>query len=135
MRIKDWSSDVCSSDLEAEDRLAERRAELAAADHQLERPLALADGSHAVVDAAGAEAHLADLEAAALAQQRVRFGHPHVGEPDVHVAVRGVVVAEDGHRSEDLDVRLVDREQARRLLLVRRRIWVLAAPADRLEER
>src|SRR3546814_17545635 len=91
VELEGWARHRLHVLAEAEDRLAERLAELAAADHQLERPLALADGSHAVVDAAGAEAHLADLEAAALAQQHVRFGHPPVGEPDVHVDRKSAV--------------------------------------------
>ena len=65
-----------------------------ALDHQLERLLGRADRAHAVVDAARAEAQLADLEAAALAEEDVLLRHPHVGEPEVHVAVRRVVVAE-----------------------------------------
>ena len=46
----------------------------------------------------GPEAHLADLEAAAFAQQHVLLGHAHVVEDDVHVAVRRVVFAEHVHR-------------------------------------
>ena len=45
-------------------------------DHQLEGPLGRADRAHAVVDAARAEAHLGDLEAAALAEQHVRRSAP-----------------------------------------------------------
>ncbi len=52
----------------------------AALDHQVQRPLGLADGAHAVVDAARAQAHLGDLEAAALAEQDVLLGHPHIVE-------------------------------------------------------
>jgi hypothetical protein len=48
--------------------------------HQVQRLLGLADRAHAVVDAARAEAHLRDLEAAAFAQQHVRLGHAHVVE-------------------------------------------------------
>ena len=39
--------------------------------HLLQRLLGLADGAHAVMDAAGAETALRDLEAAALAEQDV----------------------------------------------------------------
>jgi hypothetical protein len=42
--------------------------------HQLERALGRADRAHAVVDAAGAEAALGDLEAAAFAEQDVAAG-------------------------------------------------------------
>jgi hypothetical protein len=51
---------------------ASRRS--AALAHQLERPLGLADGAHAVVDAARAEPALRDLEAPALAEQRLEAG-------------------------------------------------------------
>ena len=50
--------------------------------------------AHAVVDAAGAEASLRDLEAASLAEQHVRRRHAHVLEEHLAVAVRRVVVAE-----------------------------------------
>ena len=79
-----------------------RRDEAAAA-HQLQRLLGLADRAHAVVDAPGAEAALRHLEAAALAQHQVVGRHAHAGEADVHVPVRRVVVAEDLHRAQDLD--------------------------------
>lgn len=90
---------------------AERVAELAAAHHHLERLLAGADAAHAVVDAPGAETHLADLEAAALAEQHVVDGYAHVGEPQVHVSVRRVVVTEHVHRAEDLDAGRVHRHE------------------------
>ena len=107
---------------EAGQRLAERLAVEAAADHQLERPLGRADRAHAVVDAARAEADLGDLEAAALAEQHVLLRHAHVGEAQVHVAVRRVVVAEHVHRAEDLDAGRVHRHEDLRLALVRRAV-------------
>ena len=69
-----------------------------------------------MVDAAGAEAQLRDLEAASLAEEDVLLRHAHVREPDVHVAVRRVVVAEHVHRAEDLDARRVHRDEDLRLL-------------------
>jgi len=42
------------------------------------------------------------LEAAAAAEDHVVLGHAHVVEADVHVAVRGVVVAVDLHAAQDL---------------------------------
>ena len=92
----------------------------AALDHQLERPLGRADRAHAVVDAARAEAQLRDLEAAPLAEEDVVLRHAHVGEAEVHVAVRRVVVAEHVHRAEDLDAGRVHRHEDLRLLEVRR---------------
>jgi hypothetical protein len=56
--------------------------------------------SDAVVDPAGAQAALGDLEAAAFAQQQVRGGYPHVLELDLEMAVRRVVVAEHGKRPD-----------------------------------
>ena len=60
---------------------------------QLERPLGHADGAHAVVDAAGAEAGLGDGEAAALLAEEVVGRHPDVLVDDLGVAA-AVVVAE-----------------------------------------
>ena len=57
----------------------------------LERALGGADGAHAVMDAARAEAALRDLEAAALAQHHVLDRHAHVLEQHFAVAVRRVV--------------------------------------------
>ena len=47
-------------------------------------------------------------------------GHADVVEAQVHVAVRGVVLAEHVHRPEDLDARRVHRHEDLRLALVRR---------------
>lgn len=68
------------------------------------------------MDAAGSQAHLADLEAAALAQQDVRGGHAAVLEAQVHVAARRVIVAEHVHRPQDFQARRADRHQDLRLL-------------------
>ena len=67
--------------------------------HQVERLLGLADRAHAVMDAARAEAHLRDLEAAALAEQHVLLRHPNVVEAQMHVAARRMVVPEHVHRT------------------------------------
>ena len=64
--------------------------------HQLQGPLGDAYLAHAVVDAPRAEAPLGDGEALALAPEDVLCRHPHVVEGDLRVAVRGLVVAEDG---------------------------------------
>ena len=74
------------------------------------------------MDAAGAQAELGDLESPALAQQHVRCRHPGVLEGDVHVAVWGVVVAEDLHRMVDGDTGGVDGHEDLRLAAVRRTI-------------
>jgi hypothetical protein len=122
--MRDWAiiSDVACRGWRA---LAERLTGEPTLDHHLERPLGLADRTHAVVDTTRAEAHLGDLEAAALAEQHVLVRHAHVVEPHVHVAVRGVVLAEHVHRAEDLDAGRVHRHEDLRLALVRaaRRGW------------
>ena len=73
-----------------------------------------------MVDPPGAETHLGDLEAATLTEQDVLVGHAHVVEPDVHVTVRGVVLAEHLHAFEDLDTGRVGRHEDLRLAQVRR---------------
>ena len=115
---------ICTLPPEVAEPLAERLAGEAALGHQLDRPLGRADRTHAVMDAARAEAHLGDLEPAALTEQHVLVRHAHVVEPDVHVPVRRVVLAEHVHRPEDLDTGRVGRHEDLRLALVRRRIRV-----------
>ena len=101
------------------DLLAEGFAGEAAFDHQIERLLGLADGAHTVMDAAGAEAELRNLEAAAFAEQDIFLRHADVVEAHVHVTARRVVVTEHMHRPDHLDARRVDRHQDLRLLLAR----------------
>ena len=60
------------------ERLLERDARLRAHAHEIERALGHADGAHAVVDAAGAEAGLRDREAAAFLAEEVLLRDPHV---------------------------------------------------------
>ena len=96
----------------------------AAPHHQIQRPFGLADGSHAVVDAPWAQPTLGNLEASAFAQQDVLLGHPGVVEAQVHVAVGRIVVAEDGHRFDDLHAGRVLRHQDLRLLAMRWRVRV-----------
>ncbi|CAI8360145.1 MAG: Uncharacterised protein [Rhodospirillaceae bacterium] len=91
---------------------------LGAGDRILEGALSTADGAHAVVDAAGAEAALRDLEATPLAQQHVRRRHAHVLEQHFGVAVGGIVVAEDVQGALDRHPRGVARHQNHRLLLM-----------------
>src|SRR5690606_7233744 len=67
------------------ERLAERSAAAGALAHHLERALGRTDEPHAVVDPAGAEAALRDLEAAALAEKNVLLRHAHVLVYDVAV--------------------------------------------------
>ena len=100
------------------DGAAEVDALLGAGNRVLEGALGAADGAHAVVDAAGAEAPLCNLEAAALAQQHVRRGHAHVLEQHFGVAVGGVIVAEDVQGALDRHPRGVARHQNHRLLLM-----------------
>ena len=71
-----------------------------------------------MVDAAGSEARLRDLEAAAFAEQQVPDRHPHVLEQDFAVAVRRVVIAEHRQHAQDLHAGRVDRHQDLRLLFV-----------------
>ena len=78
----------------------------------------LADRAHAVVDAAGAEPALRDLEAFTLAEQDAGRRHPAVLKDDLRVALGRVGVAEHAHRPHDRDPRRVHRHEQHRLLLV-----------------
>jgi hypothetical protein len=52
---------------------------------------AKSDEAHAVMDPAGAEPSLSDLETATFALQHVGRRHAHIDEIDLHVPVRCVV--------------------------------------------
>lgn len=112
------------------ERLPERLLLLVvdARDHPLEGALRRADGSHGVVDAAGPEAALDDLEAAAFAEHHVVDGDLAVGEGDVAVAVGGVVVAKHAEHTLDGNARGVCGDQDDRLLLVL--VWVVRGAAS-----
>src|SRR5207248_2781564 len=86
--------------------------------HRLERALGEPDHPHAMMDAAGTQPALRDLEAAPFAEEDVFDRYPHILELDLGVAVRRVVVAEHRKRTNDGDPRGVARYQDHRLLLV-----------------
>jgi len=69
------------------DRFAEGDTGLRPLAHQFQCPLGHADCTHAVVDAAGSEACLADREALAFALEHVFEWHPHVLEVNFGVAL------------------------------------------------
>ena len=121
----------CSRHALVGDGLAEGGARQRAAAQRFERALGNADLAHAMVDAAGAEAALRDLEAAPLAEQHVGGRHAHVLEQDLGVAVRRVVVAEHGQRPHDRDAGRVHRHEDHRLLAVARPVRVGPAHQDR----
>ena len=98
------------------ERLAEGDARLRAGAHQFERALCTADQAHAVMDAAGTEAALRDLKAAALAEQDVGGGNAHIVVDDLGVADRRIVVAKHAHVAHDPDARRFLRHQHHRLL-------------------
>src|SRR3546814_5060226 len=80
------------------------QAELAPA-HLLQRKLRLPDDPHAMVDAAGAQPSLSDLEPPPFAQQDILCGHANVVEFDLGVAVRRVVETHDRKVSQHPDTR------------------------------
>ena len=98
------------------ERLAERNARLRAGAHQFERALRAADQAHAVMDTAGTEPSLRDLEAAAFAEQHVGGGHAHIVVDDLGMADRRIVISEHAHVADDPDPRRVPRHQHHRLL-------------------
>ena len=73
------------------------------------------------MDAAGPQAALRDLESAAFAEQNVGGGNADVGEGHLGVAVRGMIVTENGEHALDLDAGSVERDQNHRLLFMFRR--------------
>src|SRR5256714_1629803 len=111
-------------------RLAERRALSDAPAHRVERSLGAPYQAHAVVHAPRPQTPLRDLEAAPLAKDYVRRRHPHVLEDDFGVAVRRVVVAEDGERAHDADARRIHRHKYHRLLPMPGRFRVGLAHED-----
>src|SRR5712692_1913644 len=110
--------DALERDVVLAQPLAEGHPLVGALAHELERALGHADLTHAVVDAAGAESALGDLEAATLAEQHVRRRYPDVLEEHLAVAVGRIVVAEDGQHAPDRDAGRVARDEDHRLLLV-----------------
>ena len=64
-----------------------------------------------MVNAARAETQLADLETSPFAEEHVVGRDAHVVETNVHVAVRGIVLAEDVHGAEDFHARRIDRDE------------------------
>src|SRR5215475_15169481 len=78
---------------------AEGAATDGALTHLLQRALCDAHQPHAMMDAAGAEPPLRDLETAAFAEQDVRCRHANVLEHDLGVAVRRIVIAEEAERA------------------------------------
>ena len=110
--------DVFAAGAVLDHRLAEYHALVGALAHQLEGALGGTDQTHAVVNAAGAEATLGDFKAAALAEDDVFLGHAHVFEDHFGVAFRRVHGAEHHHRTFDVNTRGVHRHQNLRLLLV-----------------
>ena len=64
-----------------------------------------------MMDAAGPEAALRDLEAAAFAEQKVAGRHAHILEQNIGVAVRRVVIAEHRQHAQHLHAGRVERER------------------------
>src|SRR5436190_14228694 len=83
-----------------------------------------------MVNSARTEATLGDFEAAAFAEQDVRGRDADVFKQNLCVAVRGVVVAEDGEESLDREAGRVHGHEDHRLLLVGGGGWVGLAHED-----
>ena len=107
------------------ERFAERDPRVGARDHAFERALRQADQTHAMVDAAGPETALCDLETTAFAEDQIFRRHAHLIEYDFGVAVRRVVIAEHGERAHDLHAGRIARHQDHRRGgdAARRRDW------------
>ena len=106
-------------------RSAERVPLQRALAHDVEGAAGLAQPAHAVVDAAGAQPVLGDLEALADLADQIRLGHAHVAVVDLGVTETEVLVAAH-HRyvAHHIDARCVARHQDHRSALVGRRVGV-----------
>src|SRR4029077_4457395 len=98
------------------ERFAERHPARDPFTHELEGHFGYADQSHAMVDTAGSEPSLGDLETASFAKQDVGRRHPDVDEVDLAVPVGRVIETKDGERSQDLDAGRLAGHQHHRLL-------------------
>src|SRR5882757_6414466 len=113
-----------------DDLPAERGARRQPLHHLLERLFGLADGAHAVMDAAGAETALRDLKAPALAEQDVADGNTDVFKKHLRVAMRRIVETEHRQHLLDRDALGIARHQDLRLLLMTRRAGIGLAHHD-----
>src|SRR5690606_13279564 len=86
--------------------------------HDLERALGATDQAHAVVDAAGSQPSLGDLEAAALPEQPVRGGNADAVIDDLRVTSRMPVIVGGTQVAMAPDSGSVGRHEAHRLLAV-----------------
>src|SRR5262249_39308762 len=114
-----------------DDLLAEGGARRQPLHHLLQRFLGLADGAHAMMDAAWPKAALGDLESPSLAEQDVAGGNAHLLPKHLRVPVRRIVEAEYWQQFLDGDARRIQRHQDLRLLLMARRLRVGLAHQDR----
>ena len=64
--------------------------------HLLKRVFRYADGAHAVVNAAGSQTPLRNLETTSLAEEKVLDRNPHLFKNDFSMPVRRVIKAKDG---------------------------------------
>ena len=80
-------------------RASERHARFYPLAHGFERALRYADQSHAVVNPAGPQTALRDFKSASFAQQKISGRHAHVLKQNLAVAVRSVIVSEDGEQA------------------------------------
>ena len=65
------------------------------------------------------EAQLTDLESFSFTHQDILFGYAHVGKADVHMAVRGIIMAKHVHRPQNLNARRVNWDKDLALLTKR----------------
>ena len=64
-----------------------------------------------MVNSAGPEPALGDLEASSRPEDNVLFGHTDIFQADVHVTVRRAVTGQYVHGTHNLDTRCVHRDQ------------------------
>ena len=98
--------------------LAEGDARQKPLGHFFQRHFGGAKRAHAMMDPAGPEAALCDLEAAALAEQEVAGRHAHVLKQNIGVAVRRIVKSEHRQHAQYLHAGRIERNENLRLLLM-----------------
>jgi len=87
--------------------------------HQLQRQLALADGAHAMVYAAGTETGLRQCETPAFLSEEIRHRYAYILEHHFAVTL-GRVVVHDGHVAPDVQAGSIHRHQDHRMTGVRK---------------
>ena len=101
------------------DLFAKRDTVQTAIDHQIQRLFRLPDRTHAVVNTTRSKTHLRNFKTLAFAPKNAVFRHAHIGESNVHMAVRCIVMTKHMHGSKDFNTGVIHRHKDLGLLAER----------------